>query len=361
MAELDDSKLDQSVKHLPATYQLNVDTQQLEQILGKLSKQRNARINWDNIAKITQVLGALAAGCWVIFQYLTFQSRSNEISLQQQQLQTRAAQASLTEVTIRREDLEKSIQLKRQETELKAAELEVLQLSKQVQVAQADDRKTELKQSLELKQLEIQASRLNEEKQRLDIDAITNNRFQDTVTITPTYKRTLNEQFSLFEVNYHIDLKNLSTQTLEVTLWVLDYYIGTLPTDIQRPQAFIAPLGLPPVRWGRGQVLGIREWKKLGSQGFKTESIRNTLAFPNILDVSFSDPVMTGVMNPDQLYFFSQTYLVQAPKDASIGFVASLCFNGCQKDADLWTRRDVEVLPQPSSSDGVQGAKGAKP
>jgi hypothetical protein len=235
----------------------------------------------EGLLRVAQVLALAVGGCWVLIQFLLYQRDE--------------------------------IQLKREE----------------------------LTQSVKLKELEVQLSDLKRARDTHDLATLTTYRFSDEANIEVRRLGSAGAEKSMFEVTYSITLKNIADESFEVSLWVLDYFIGVVDKNLAKSAAFVKPISWPSNRWNPGIVPeGAVKWTKAGSQGAITAVAEGHIASPwndyvNDVDLTIGG-ILTGTVKPEQTNSFRQTFLVKAPSDGYIAFLASICFNRCVNNDDLY-------------------------
>jgi hypothetical protein len=278
----------------PSTVTLRVDETQLSQLLENLKAPAASKLDLKDLASLIQVLALVVGGAWALYEFLTFRSEQNRLTLdqqrfavQQQGLSTRMAELSL------------SLQ-KRQE------ELAGLQLGK-----------------------------AHESRYRLDTGArallIQHRKDSDEVWIEYTFKIT-----------------NISDQEFRVTYSVLEVFRGKLAVRLTN-EAPIIPVNPPPNLYVAPEPGGVR-WQRIHGEAHAYDKVPDRAL--GILKSAGYKPIQGGggtfVLKAGESSRFQEDFVIRATPDALIGFVINWGMDfGYEWNARSYGLR--ELLSQPQS------------
>jgi hypothetical protein len=194
-----------------------------------------------------------------------------------------------------------------------------------------------------------------------ELSSLTTYRFSLEPSIKAKRLGSADKEYSLYEVNYSLILKNVSSEQFEASLWVLDYFIGE-EKKLEKPGLSVRPVGYPAGRWNpSGGLDGAIQWKAVGSEGAIFAAALGKITEPW---ASVTGPLnlragggLTGMLKQDQSYSYEQDFLVMAPIGAYVAFAASFCFDRCKNNDDLYTRRDYTKLPDEVDDGKPAGVK----
>jgi len=144
--------------------------------------------------------------------------------------------------------------------------------------------------------------------------------------------RHIDANKALYEVTYSVEVENNSDEKFESSLFVLDYFLGTMEVDDDRA-TFVKPLGIPPGRWNMKGQPGFVRWKAAGHYSSITSDAVGNMSpvFTENLTPTENAP-MTGVVKPKDTLQNKQVYSVKAPTGGYIAFISSFCFDRCKND-----------------------------
>src|SRR5271165_91698 len=207
------------------------------------------------VFKLVQILAILASGLWALYQFLSFQRQANSLSYKQQELATKQSELNLHT----QEAAEKATLA---QTELAAQQA---QFTLQTQQSQRDQRNKELEYAVEAKRLENESSKVS-------LMSKTTYRVS-RASVLVAHELT----GGLYEVILKPGIKNAAESAFEVSLIIVDYYIGTVDPDLlSSPVQHAssddpirgAPLRQlvtdPPGRWHMHRPDGAIRWHQVG-------------------------------------------------------------------------------------------------
>src|SRR5262249_15327875 len=126
----------------------------------------------------------------------------------------------------------------------------------------------EVKQSTLLKGAEGRKEDIKNRKSLTGIELRTLYRDKVTNTLTAKKIKTIDDKTSLYEVCLDLETENVGDRPFEISYWVADYYIGTIPENVLDKPEFVVELGVPADRWNpRNTRPGAVEWHKEGTVG----------------------------------------------------------------------------------------------
>jgi len=305
-------------------------------------KMRNAwrkLFAWFGTLKAETVL-AVGAGCWVLFGYLSHDREAKYLQVEQQRLATEQARAvQQTAIDTGRAHLQQ-LKLSNEQSRLALAVAE----------SQRKLREIELRQSLKLQEQEIALKALQARKTEHEVDYQGRFRFGQTYELTGR-KVGGDTRYGTYELSHRFELANKSETAFELSLYVVDYYIGVPKQDAAGDEPSVLPLGEPANRWNpRGAKPGGVEWTRVGHSGAIVAAAVGNIPKPwcDAADVEHLVPggPGTGVLQPMQSIRHGDTYVVRAPRHSYVTFIVSFCTNRCQTNDDLYWRTDVLGLDE---------------
>ena len=329
----------------------------------------------EQILTALKATAIVAGACWALFRYLAHERDANILALDQQRLSLRQAEVvgnfqklseeqRVRQLMLTNEQARLSLQTQKLGQELRIEEQrlgnEQSRLELAIQEGQRNLHQRELEASVLLRQQEVEAKRLESEKARYDLKYSTAQRFGREFTLSAQrLSATDRSGFADFEVSHGYAFENTSRADIEVSVVAIDFYIGVAKHVASGPR--IASIGAPPDRWNAGSAQpGDVEWAKAGGMAAILGD-----AFVDIgkeMRVRLAGiPLVpggpgTGLLTPERLLYYSDTYLVRAPEDAWVLFVTSYCFNRCRDSADMhsdirWTAlRKAEIVDAKQSA-----------
>jgi hypothetical protein len=280
-----------------------VDSRQLSEVLKALKRPKGPGWSSQDVLSIAQALALVVGGCWVLIQFLLYQR--DEIQLKQ---------AELTQ----------SVRLKEMELEL-----------------------SKIKRSRE----EHELNSLTTYRVSIDTDIKINQARFDS-KLDKRAKKQVAAPSGLYDVLYSAIVKNVSDEEFELSLWVLDCYVGQPKSEFYEADYLMRPIGVPAGRWNPGDnIVGVMDWKLTGSVSSVFGDAKNDIESnpPFGAEVYRSLNVkprvtMVGPLKKEQAVRYAEDFLVRAEKAAYVAFVLSVCFNRCQNDNDLFTSSNYEQL-----------------
>jgi hypothetical protein len=309
-----------------------------------------------------QAIAIVIGGCWIVFRYLSHER--DLAGLNRKQLEIAVAdqreQQRLTAEQLRLSNQQLAIvlgdQRKQQELATEQAELanEQARLTLTVETAQQDLRIRELEQTVALHERDVQLRELESKKVQHEVSYSGRYRFDRSFSLSSRKLRDLSNGMAEYEVTYSFAFTNKSQVPFEISVYVVDYYLGRpreLPND-SRPT--FRRLATPNLRSTPNiSSQDAIEWEHMGSTGgiygnpripFWTHSPRTTL---------IRNAMATGQVKPEQSTNQSMKYFVTAPPNSYITFFLSYCFNGCHEDVDDYTNSYAIPLEEAESDDEV--------
>jgi len=314
------------------------------------------RANSENVFHSVQAVAIVVGGCWVVFQYFSHDRDRQGLALEQQRLaniqaeavaQTsrQAEEARLSQLTLGNKQAETALlaQRKSQELSLEQQRLTNEQASLMLRISETQQRlrREELEQTVRLQQQDIDLKRLQQSKAEHDLSYSSRYRFEDKFKIEHRKVRDVDDTVGEYEVDHSFDFVNRSEVELEMSLFILDYYIG-LPVANQAAGPFVMPLGTPRDRWNpSSQQKGAYFWRRLGSTGAIYAEAIGRIPLPWNVVVDDLELIRggagTGVLKTEQRLSYSDAYIVRAPRNAYVAFMMSWCFNRCTNNDDLYS------------------------
>lgn len=268
-----------------------LDDDQVDRLRSSLSRPPASIWSSDNLLRVVQILAIVVGGCWVLVQFLLYQR---------------------DEIALRRMDLVQSVELKRMESEL---------------------------------------SDLKLARSAHEVNALTTYRFKETGDLSAIKIEDLGDGNSLYKVTYSTSIENTSNAEFEVSLWILDSFIGIVSEQLLESSQFVEAIGFPADRWNPGANLkGAVIWKAVKSIGTIYPEAIGKIASPWNFVVSEVElrrgGGLVGTLKPSQNYLYEETFLVKAPTGAYVCFIVSYCFQRCNENDDLFNLKRYTKLPE---------------
>ncbi len=295
----------------------------------------------------------IIAGCWVLFNYFSHDRETKQLALDQQRLATQQAQAvqqtAIDTEKARLQQLKLSNDL---QTQTQSMTIEQQRLALDVAESQRKLRDLELRQSVKLQEQEIALKKL--ENQKTAHEVAYQGRFRFNQTFELTGRRVGgDDKVGVYELFHRFQVENKSEADFELSLYVIDYFIGVPKADVAG-EISVLPLGEPANRWNpRGAKPGGVEWRWAGHSGaiFAADVGRIPKPWCDAADVDHLVPggPGTGVLNPSQSLEHSDTYVVRAPRHSYVAFIVSYCTNRCEANDDLHWQTNVLGLDEVES------------
>lgn len=337
-----------------------------------------------------QAIAIIIGACWILFRYMSHERDLQTIALEQNrlayqqasavaQIQQQAEDARLRQLQLSNEQAAVALSTQRdaQKLALEQQRLanEQARLTLQINETQLNEtqrrlRQEELEKALLLEQQDLDLKRLQQTKAQHELAHSTRYRFTRQFTITARKDRDIDQDFGDFSVDWGYEFVNKSEVLFELSVFLLDYYIGITQLDTTAHVVSVWPVGFPTDRWNpSGNIDGAIAWKRVGSNGsIYAEAIREIQPPWDwiIRQVKLSHGGGTGVLKSEQTMRYDDTYLVRAPRTAYFAIVMSYCFNRCANNDDLYSRVDWIALteattpntePQPSANLKQPGGK----
>jgi hypothetical protein len=288
---------------------ISIENRQLAEFLKAVRRPTDTSWRAEKLLNVVQVLALVVAGFWVLVQFILYQ----------------------------RDD----IQLKQ----------------------------AELRESLKLKKIEADIGDLKRSRTSQELAAMMTYRpLVDTKIMVKgaNLGNKLDEQtrkqadkpYIFYYVDYVASIKNISDVEFEVSLWVLDYFLGLPKQELNGTDSLMQPVGSPASRWNPNDATkGIIDWKLTGSVGGIYAPAIGNLVEPGNSAADQNDNIkpgagFLGILKKEQTIDYGEHFLVKAEKDSYVAFVLSLCFNKCQ---DLVTNRNYSQLAEDKESSSING------
>jgi hypothetical protein len=298
------------------------------------------------------------AGCWVLFGYFSHDREAKQLQVEQQRLataQARAVQQTAIETDkARLEQLKLSNELQTRTQSMTVDQqrltLDQSRLALAVAESQRKLREVELRQSIKLQEQEIALKELQARKAAHEVDYQGKFRFGQTYELTGQ-KVGGDERSGTYEISHRFQLENKSEAAFELSLYVVDYYIGVPKQAAADAELSVLPLGEPANRWNpRGAKPGGVEWTRVGHSGAIFAAAVGDIQKPwcdaaHVEDLVRGGPG-TGVLQPMQTIGHGDKYVVRAPRHSYVAFILSFCTNRCKTNDDLVWRTDVLGLDE---------------
>lgn len=338
--------------------------------------QRITSLDFGKILQVVQALGLVAGGCWVMFRYLAHENEAEKLAVEQQRLQYRqsvavaqtqrqAEDARLREVQLVNEQaaLALSVQHKSQDASLAQQRLanEQAHLTLQIGETQRRLRQQELEHAVRLQEQDIELKRHN-------LAYSSRYRFSRSFTLKISKVRDIGEEFAEYLANYSFEFTNKSQVPFELSLYVLDYYIGVPKQGDKLRSLSVQPIGSPLGRWNSGRIQeGAIAWQQVGFVGVMDGAAVGKISPPwnwYIRDLNMTiGGLGVGPLKPEQVLQYSDTYFVRAPRNAYISFILSYCFDRCANYDDAYAHSEWAALESMGKKDHAftaQKEKGSK-
>jgi hypothetical protein len=287
----------------------------------------------DSLLKFVQIMAVLFSGLWVLYQFLSFQREANRLSFKQQELATQqsefnlrtqqaAEKANLAQITLAAQQAEFTLQTQRSQKEL---------------------RDQDLKYSVESKRLENESSR---------VALISKTTYRASRSSTLIARLLSN---GLYEIILNPGIKNVGDTTFEVSLIIVDSYVGQInPELVSKPMVGIPRARMsqnllrrvvtdPPGRWHQS-VPGAVDWHLVA-----TSASAYSMAYEDVLRwYSDGDPDTnqfgTGPWKPGEEVDFRPRLIVSAGPTDYVGFSVHIIVNRAKTEDDIWWFAEYEPL-----------------
>jgi hypothetical protein len=298
------------------------------------------------------------AGCWVLLSYFSHDREAKHLEIEQQRLATEQARAvqktaiDTEQARLLQLRLSNDLQTRTQATTIEQQRLARDQSRFALDVAESERklRDLELRQSVKLQEQEIALKALENQKTAHEVKYQGRFRFNQTYELTGR-KVGGDDKYGTYELSHHFQLDNKSEASFELSLYVVDYFIGVPKRDEAGVEWSMLPLGEPANRWNpRGAKPGGVEWTHLGHSGAIFAAAIGKIPKP-WCDAADVDHLIrggpgTGVLQPTQSLQQGDTYVVRAPRHSYVTFIVSFCTNRCETNDDLFWRTDVLGLDE---------------
>jgi hypothetical protein len=282
-------------------YRVLLDKPQLEDILAVLRKAPSRTFSVDKLLTLLQALTIVGAACWTVFQYVTFQHRSNEFELRRLEIAKERAHVDLDIATL--DATLKGIQVHNETRNSALAEQSGYSVTSDMAVHALPD----------------------------------------------SNRRSMKR----YRVDYTIELKPTSSSRLEVSGVIFDWFVATLKADSAAPRvASVDNVGVPASRWNRsGLRPGSAKWERVGGYACVAAEPQAELASPwdRVFQAVHATAgcAMTGIWAQNEVGRASENFIVTAPEGSLFGVTAALCINGCAQQYDLYSDWDKVMLDNP--------------
>jgi hypothetical protein len=307
-----------------------------------------------------EIAAIMIGGCWVFFRYMSHEREGAKLALEQQRLATAQASAvAKTQIAAESARLEQvrlsnsqatlavEFQTKTQSMAIEQQRLATEQGRLVLAVAESQRklRDQELRQSVKLQEQEITLKKLQALKTAHEVELQGKYRFGRAFKLDGKRLREISDKIGEYELIHGFQFENKSETAFEVSLFVIDYYIGTPKRGGDNDDS-IMPIGSPADRWNPASMqAGALEWKHVGHAGSVYAEAASSIKAPwnDIADVKHltCGGGGTAKLQPTQSLHYDDTYLVRAPRHAYVAFVVSYCFNRCATNEDLYSRVDT--------------------
>lgn len=306
-----------------------------------------------------QALALIAGGCWVIFNYLSYEREAQQLVREQQRFtnaqmvtlastQRKSEEAKLRQVELSNEQtrLSASIQKEQQDLSLALQKLGVQQAGFALRIAQSQERLR-----TEEMALSVRVQKLESEKREHDLAYSTTYRFEPTHGLKAKKRRELGNGLAEYELTYWFKITNRSTTPSEVSFYVVDLYVGEPRQD--NAVSTVRRMNLPNLR---NFTLGPERddaiaWKHVNAIGaiLQTESSHHG----PVLQPPWSEwPPVDLKLNALGLKQLkngewssrSERYFITAPSSSYVAAVIAYCFNSCRQQEDGFTGSNVVAL-----------------
>ena len=203
----------------------------------------------------------------------------------------------------------------------------------------------ELSQSVRLKELEFELDKIKRDREAYEFSSLTASRFDVAPSLQAKMLRRIGNGLSLYEVTYSISLENNSGEKFESSLWVLEYFIGTVKEEDEKSIS-MKPIGMPASRiFPAIKQEGAAKWRSAGSYASVfSEAVKDVESLFKDYVIPSNDSALTGVVRPKEKLHFGQIYLVQAPAGSYVAFISNFCVDRCK---DVGTYQEARYLKLP--------------
>lgn len=312
---------------------------------------------WVGTLRAETVL-TVGAGLWVLYIYFSHDREAKYLQVEQQRLATEQARAvqqtaiDTEHARLQQLKLSNELQTRTQSmtVEQQRLALDQSRLALAVAESQRKLREIELRQSVKLQEQEIALKALQARKTEHEVDYQGRFRFGQTFELTGR-KVGGDDKYGAYELSHRFRLENKSEVPFELSLYVVDYYIGVPKQVAVGNEPSVLPLGEPANRWNpRGAKPGGVEWTRVGHSGAIFAAAVGNIPKPwcDAADVEHLVPggPGTGVLRPTLYIGHGDTYVVRAPKHSYVTFIVSFCTNRCQTNDDLNWQTNVLGLDE---------------
>jgi hypothetical protein len=303
-----------------------------------------------------QTVFTIIVGCWVFFGYLSHDREAKDLQLKQQRLATDQAVAvrdtaiNTEKARLRQLELGNELQARTQSMTIDQTRLALDQsrLSLAVAESQRKLRDLELRQNVELQKQEIALKALQGKKTAHEVEYQGKYRFGQTYELTGR-KLGGDDKNGAYELSHRFRFENRSEKDFELSLYVIDYFIGIPKQVAAGNEMLVLPLGEPANRWNpRGAKPGGLDWTRVGHSGSIVAEAVGKIPYPWCYAADEEHLVRggpgTGVLQPTQSIGHGDTYVVRAPKHSYVAFIVSFCTNRCATNDDLhWDANVIGV------------------
>lgn len=316
------------------------------------------------LLNLLQAVALLTSGAWVLFKYFDYEEKTQAITLKQQQLAYQQAQA-LAETQEKTE----VARLKQLELSNSQAKLQVHQqrltneqtaLSLLVAKAQRDLRQLELERTVQLREQEVEIKRLERTKLSNEIDRTGQYQVSHELSIRPQKVRDIGSNSELHEVKLRIDFANNSQVIIKVPMVIVEFYIGTVKQDSSKAVATASPLGSPGNLWGAEASEGTVDWVRAGRMGSILSDVAYIDRFATFRRKEYGTSINsggTGELRQGAPLTFGDALIVTAPPGAYIGVMVNWCYNDCNNSTEMWSSWDWRNLTDTNRSHSERAEK----
>ncbi|HKP76606.1 MAG TPA: hypothetical protein VJT67_13845 [Longimicrobiaceae bacterium] len=303
-----------------------------------------------------QAAAIVIGGCWVVYRYFsqerflaTLNRRQLEITIADQRQQQRL---SAEQLRLTNEQLGLAVADQKEQQRLAAEQLRLAnqqaRLTLTIGSEQQGLRLRELERLVALHDEDVQLRRAEREKVQHEVSYSGRYRFERQFSLTSRKRRDLGNGMGEYEVVFSFAFTNKSEVPFEVSVYALDYYLGT-PRDISNVAGpTFRRISIPNLRsTSYPRLDDALQWKYMGSLGgMYGDSTHEPFWTANPPVTLVQNAMGTGVIKSDQTTSYTNTYFVTAPANAYVTFFLSYCFNGCRQDTDDFTHANVIPLEE---------------
>lgn len=291
-----------------------------------------------------------------MFRYLSHEHSADRIALEQQrleyrqatavaQIQQQAEHARLRQLQLTNEQtsLAVSVQRNSQLLQIEQQRLanEQARLSLRISETQKQLRHEELEQQVRLQQQDIELKKLQYQQAEHELSYSAGYRYERSFSLKPFKHRDISPSTAEYTVEYVFKLVNKSEVPFEVSLFILDYYIGLPKEEGSSSQVSVRPVRAP----GSDSQEGAIAWQRVGSTGSIYDGAIGKIAYSYRKDIQLVvGGSGTKMLKPDQTLLYSEDYFVRAPKNGYAGFVLNYCLNRCANREDHYSYVNWEAL-----------------